>query len=62
MALAPNFTSSAFPISQLLHFKQFLLEVVAIGRKNAGKDPDNLSPLILDQKQIFFEILVLYPR
>ncbi len=27
---------------QLLHFQKFLLEVVAIGRKNAGKDPDTL--------------------
>jgi hypothetical protein len=25
------------------NFKKILLEVVAIGRKNAGKDPDNLA-------------------
>jgi hypothetical protein len=41
MALAPNFTTSAFPIPNYFTFKIFLLEVVAIGRKNAGKDPDN---------------------
>ena len=26
---------------QLLHFQNFLFEVVAIGRKNARKDPDS---------------------
>jgi hypothetical protein len=40
MALAPNFTTSAFPIPNYFNLKNFLLEVVAIGRKNAGKDPD----------------------
>jgi hypothetical protein len=43
MALAPNFTTSAFPIPNYFTFKKFLLEVVAIGRKNAGKDPDSLE-------------------
>jgi hypothetical protein len=27
---------------QFLHFQKFLLEVVAIGRKNAGWEPDNV--------------------
>ncbi len=40
MALAPNFTTSAFPIPNYFTLKKIFLEVVAIGRKNAGKDPD----------------------
>ncbi len=40
MALPLNFTTSAFPIPNYFTLKNFLLEVVAIGRKNAGKDPD----------------------
>jgi hypothetical protein len=41
MALPLNFTTSAFPIPNYFTFKNFLLEVVAIERKNAGKDPDS---------------------
>jgi hypothetical protein len=34
--LSPNSQTSAFLIYSFYTFKKFLLEVVAIGRKNAG--------------------------
>jgi hypothetical protein len=36
LPLVPEFTTSAFLIYSCCTFKNFLLEVVAIGRKNAG--------------------------
>jgi hypothetical protein len=36
LPLVPEFTNSCISHLQLLHFQKFLLEVVAIGRTNAG--------------------------
>jgi hypothetical protein len=36
LPLVPEFTNICISHLQLLHFQKFLLEVVAIGRKNAG--------------------------
>jgi len=36
LPLVPEFTNIWISHLQFLHFKNFLLEVVAIGRKNAG--------------------------
>jgi hypothetical protein len=36
LPLVPEFTTSAFLIYSCYTFKNFLLEVVAIGRQNAG--------------------------
>ncbi len=41
LPLVPEFTTSAFLIYSCYTFKNFLLEVVAIGRKNAGWESDN---------------------
>jgi hypothetical protein len=42
LPLVPEFTTSAFLIYSRYTFKKFLLEVVAIGRKNAGWESDSL--------------------
>ena len=36
LPLVPEFTNICVSHLQFLHFQKFLLEVVAIGRKNAG--------------------------
>ncbi len=41
LPLVPEFTTSAFLIYSCYTLKKFLLEVVAIGRKNAGWESDN---------------------
>ena len=41
LPLVPEFTNICISHLQLLHFQKFLLEVVAIGRKNAGWESDN---------------------
>ncbi len=41
LPLVPEFTNICISHLQLLHFQNFLLEVVAIGRKNAGLESDN---------------------
>jgi hypothetical protein len=41
LPLVPEFTTSAFLIYSCYTFKKFLLEVVVIGRKNAGWESDN---------------------
>jgi hypothetical protein len=40
LPLVPEFTNICISHLQLLHFQNFLLEVVAIGRKNAGQESD----------------------
>jgi hypothetical protein len=41
LPLVPEITNICISHLQLLHFQKFLLEVVAIGRKNAGQESDN---------------------
>jgi hypothetical protein len=41
LPLVSEFTNICISHLQLLHFQKFLLEVVAIGRKNAGRESDN---------------------
>jgi hypothetical protein len=41
LPLVPEFTNICISHLQLLHFQKFLLEVVAIGRKNAGWESNN---------------------
>ncbi len=43
LPLVPEFTNICISYLQLLHFQKFLLEVVAIGRKNAGWESDTAS-------------------
>ena len=45
ITLAPKFTNICISHLQLLHFQNFLLEVVAIGRKNAVWEPDIIKNL-----------------
>ncbi len=54
LPLVPEFTNICISHLQLLHFQNFLLEVVAIGRKNAGWE-SNTPPLPIataSQKQL----------
>ncbi len=41
LPLVPEFTNICISHLQFLHFQKFLLEVVAIGRKNAGQESDS---------------------
>ncbi len=43
LPLVPAFTTSAFLIYSCFAFNNFLLEVVAIGRKNAGWESDSVN-------------------
>jgi hypothetical protein len=54
LPLVPEFTTSAFLIYSCYTFKKFLLEVVAIGRKNAGCESDTppLPIATASQKQL----------
>ncbi len=45
LPLVPEFTNICISHLQLLHFQKFLLEVVAIGRKNAGWESDTADQL-----------------
>ena len=50
LPLVPEFTNICISHLQFLHFQKFLLEVVAIGRKNAGWEYDSQFKLFFDKK------------
>ncbi len=63
LPLVPEFTTSAFLIYSCYTFKNFLLEVVAIGRKNAGWEYDYYSAPCLLGVSLFtlaVELSVVY--
>ncbi len=47
LPLVPEFTNICISHLQFLHFQKFLLEVVAIGRKNAGQESDRYFRIYL---------------
>jgi hypothetical protein len=47
LPLVPEFTNICISHLHLLHFQKFLLEVVAIGRKNAGQESDSYCICLL---------------
>jgi hypothetical protein len=60
LPLVPEFTNICISHLQFLHFQKFLLEVVAIGRKNAGWESDSMLTRLPSRSRIL-EILT-YPR
>jgi hypothetical protein len=54
LPLVPEFTTSAFLNYSCCTFKIFLVEVVAIGRKNAGRESDKYKIHYLEMLMVPF--------